>query len=176
MGVRVRSLVCGSMIWLMAASVSSVEAQIIPDGTLGQENSRVIPNLEVNGVGSEVIEGGAIRGANLFHSFSEFNIGEGRGAYFSNPAGIVNILSRVTGKNPSHILGTLGILGNANLFFLNPNGIIFGPNARLDLRGSFLATTADSFVFDSGFEFGASNPQPPLLTINIPVRHERLCG
>nr|MDJ0675230.1 filamentous hemagglutinin N-terminal domain-containing protein [Calothrix sp. MO_167.B42] len=107
---------------------------------------------------------------NLFHSFSNFNVDAGRGAFFSNPAGIENIISRVTGSNVSNILGTLGVLGNANLFFANPNGIVFGPNARLDVSGSFFATTSDSFTFDNGFEFSASNPQaPPLLTVNIPI-------
>ena len=67
--------------------------------------------------------GGAERGVNLFHSFLEFNIETGKGVYFANPVGIDNILARVTGNNISEIRGTLGVLGNANLFFLNPNGI-----------------------------------------------------
>ncbi|MDJ0617089.1 MAG: S-layer family protein [Calothrix sp. MO_192.B10] len=152
-------------------TVSSVRAQsITEDTTLGNENSQVIRDVLIRGILSDRIDGGATRGKNLFHSFSEFNINEGRGAYFSNPAGIENIISRVTGSNASNILGTLGILGNANLFFANPNGIIFGPNARLDVSGSFFASTSDSFTFDNGFEFSASNPQaPPLLTVNMPV-------
>ncbi|MBD0328055.1 MAG: filamentous hemagglutinin N-terminal domain-containing protein, partial [Pyrinomonadaceae bacterium] len=100
----------------------------------------------------------------------EFNIGEGRGAYFGNPSGITNIFSRVTGGNQSNILGTLGVLGPANLFLINPKGIVFGPNARLDVRGSFLAGTADSIIFNNGVEFSSTNPQgAPLLTVNIPV-------
>jgi filamentous hemagglutinin family protein len=87
-----------------------------------------------------------------------------------NPSGIQNILTRVTGGQVSNILGTLGVEGSANLFLLNPNGIVFGPNARLDVRGSFLGTTANSFVFPQGIEFSATNPQaPPLLTINVPI-------
>jgi filamentous hemagglutinin family protein len=133
---------------------SIVSAQIIPDETLAAESSVVTPD-NIRGIESGLAEGealrvrisgGAIRGSNLFHSFREFNIGEGKGGYFENPAAIENIFSRVTGSNPSNILGTLGVLGNANLFFLNPNGILFGPNASLDLRGSFLATTADIAV------------------------------
>ncbi len=144
-------------------------AQIVPDNTLGNENSVVTPNINIRGINSDRIDGGAIRGGNLFHSFQEFNVNEGRGAYFSNPDNIVNILTRVTGGNVSEILGTLGVLGNANLFLINPAGIVFGPNARLDVGGSFFATTADGILFD-GFEFAASNPEaPPLLTINIPL-------
>ena len=54
--------------------------KIIPDNTLGQENSVVVPNVEIKGVNSDRIDGGALRDSNLFHSFREFNIGEGRGA------------------------------------------------------------------------------------------------
>ncbi|MBP5972471.1 S-layer family protein [Brasilonema sp. CT11] len=145
------------------------KAQITPDNTLGAENSRVTQDV-IKGIPSDRIDGGAIRGANLFHSFQEFNINAGRGAYFSNPAGIANILTRVTGGNVSNIQGVLGVLGNANLFFINPNGIIFGPNARLDVGGSFLGSTANSLIFKDGFEFSATNPQaPPLLTITVPL-------
>ena len=146
---------------------SIVLAQIIPDDTLGAESSVVSPD-NIKGIESDRISGGAVRGSNLFHSFQEFNIGEGRGGYFDNPAAIENIFSRVTGSNPSNILGTLGVLGNANLFFLNPNGILFGPNASLDLKGSFIGTTADSIFFPDGKQFSGTNPEsPPLLTVNV---------
>ncbi|MBE9094152.1 filamentous hemagglutinin N-terminal domain-containing protein [Tychonema sp. LEGE 07203] len=143
--------------------------QIVPDGTLGPESSRAVSDT-INNLPSDRITGGATRGSSLFHSFGEFNIKEGRGAYFANPSGIANIFTRVTGGKSSNILGTLGVLGNANLFLINPKGIVFGPNARLDLRGSFVGSTADSVVFDNGFEFSSTNPQTsPLLTVNIPV-------
>ena len=146
----------------------SAVAQIIPDNTLGDESSVVVPDVEIKGIESDRLEGGAVRGNNLFHSFQEFNIDAGRGAYFANPAAIENIFSRVTGVNPSEIFGTLGVLGNANLFLMNPNGIIFGQNASLDLRGSFVGTTADSIVFPDGKEFSATNPGLiPLLTVNV---------
>lgn len=150
----------------IALPTPSVFAQIIPDSTLGAESSVVTPlTSQFN-----QIEGGAIRGANLFHSFQEFNVGDGQSVYFVNPVTIENILSRVTGNNPSHILGKLGVLGNANLFLLNPNGIVFGENAQLDIRGSLVASTADSLMFDNGFGFSASNPEvPPLLTVNVPI-------
>ncbi|MBD2492516.1 filamentous hemagglutinin N-terminal domain-containing protein [Aulosira sp. FACHB-615] len=144
-------------------------AQITPDSTLGNENS-TIRQETIQGINSDLITGGATRGANLFHSFSEFNIPAGRGAYFANPPAIQNILTRVTGGNPSNILGTLGVLGNANLFLINPNGISFGSTARLDIKGSFVAATADSLTFGNNLEFSATNPQaPPLLNVNIPI-------
>ncbi|MEB3122715.1 MAG: filamentous hemagglutinin N-terminal domain-containing protein [Snowella sp.] len=146
---------------------SLVSAQIRTDETLGAENSIVTPNIEINGILSDRIDGGAIRGSNLFHSFSELNVAEGHGVYFSNPAGISNIISRVTGGNSSSILGKLGALGHANLFLINPNGIIFGPQASLDLGGSFVATTANAIEFNGQGLFSASEPNiPPLLTVN----------
>ncbi|BAZ65678.1 filamentous hemagglutinin outer membrane protein [Fischerella sp. NIES-4106] len=149
--------------------VGKAVAQITPDGSLGAESSVVNPDV-IDGIGSDRIDGGAIRGANLFHSFQDFNIDAGRGAYFSNPAGIANILTRVTGGNPSNIQGKLGVLGNANLFLLNPKGIFFGQNASLDVGGSFFATTANSLLFEGGLEFSATDLQTsPQLSINIPI-------
>ncbi|MEH2169224.1 MAG: S-layer family protein [Nostoc sp.] len=144
-------------------------AQITPDGTLGNNSSIITPNVNIKGLPADRIDGGAIRGANLFHSFGEFNVRESQRVYFANPTGISNILTRVTGSNISNILGTLGVNGGANLFFINPNGILFGKNARLDVAGSFVASTANSFVFGNGLKFSATNPQTPsaLLTVNL---------
>jgi len=159
----------------LLTNTNLVKAQVIPvaDTTLTPENSQIF----FVGNNNYIIEGGAIRGNNLFHSFSQFNVGEGRGVYFINPSGnIDNIIGRVTGTNVSNILGTLGILNSsfavddANLFLINPNGINFGANAQLFLNGSFVASTADGLIFENGFEFKASSPNiPPLMTINIPV-------
>jgi filamentous hemagglutinin family protein len=153
----------GGALW-----INSAVAQVTPDGTLGAESSIVIPNVEINGVNSDRIDGGATRGSNLFHSFKEFNVGENRGAYFSNPDGITNIISRVTGGSASNIHGTLGVLGSANLFFINPSGIIFGRSARLDVGGSFIGSTASSIQFGEQGFFSATNPtnNVSLLTIN----------
>jgi filamentous hemagglutinin family protein len=157
----VGSLVIGGA--LIASFGNCAFAQIVPDTTLGNESStvtRVRPTIDQ-------INGGATRGTNLFHSFQEFNVGEGRSAYFTNPAGIENILTRVTGTNSSNILGTLGISGgNANLFLINPNGIIFGSNARLDVGGSFTATTANAIKLGDTGLFSASEPATSnLLTV-----------
>ncbi len=145
-------------------------AQPIPDTTLGRESSVVVPSLDTNGKPSTRIEGGASRGANLFHSFQQFGVGKEQSVYLSNPANINNIFIRVTGSNTSTILGTLGITGNANLFLLNPNGVIFGSDASLNLNGSFLATTASSLSFADGTQFSATVPQnSSLLTVSAPI-------
>ena len=108
---------------------------ITPDITLdgseeGLENSRIQP--PTTGDLSIVIDGGASRGAALFHSFEQFNIGENQQVFFTNPPNIDAIISRVTGDTASTLNGTLGVLGPADLFLLNPNGILFGPNAQLN--------------------------------------------
>jgi filamentous hemagglutinin family protein len=168
-GNKLTSLSCWVMGFAIASSFNCDQAQsnIVPDNTLGAESSVVTPNVNINGTLSQQIDGGAIRGTNLFHSFREFNINEEPGAYFTNPTGIENIISRVTGGNISNIQGTLGVLGNANLFLINPSGIIFGRGARLDVGGSFVATTANAIGFDNQGFFSADNPNnPPLLTVN----------
>ncbi len=162
---------------LTSIKPSLAQSNILPDNTLGAEKSQIVPNVNnKNGIPTTLIEGGAQRGENLFHSFEEFNVSEGQGAYFLVPNdGIENVLTRVTGNNPSTINGILGTISNrnfdptsANLFLINPNGIIFGKNSSLDLGGSFVVTTANAIEFgDQGF-FSATFPQRPseLLTIS----------
>ncbi|XGW00949.1 MAG: filamentous hemagglutinin N-terminal domain-containing protein (plasmid) [Leptolyngbya sp. BL-A-14] len=143
-------------------------AQVTPDNSLGIEKSVVTPDV-INGLPSDRITGGAVRGTNLFHSFQQFLIKDGQRAYFDPGTNIVNIFSRITGGSRVDILGTLGVLSNANLYLISPNGILFGPNARLDLKGSFVASTASGVNFADGSQYNATNQDSPLLTIATPI-------
>lgn len=111
------------------------------------------------------ITDGLKQGNNLFHSFEKFNVDSGAKVLFED-SGVTNILGRVTGNEASAILGTLGVTGEANLFLINPNGIIFGNNSSLDVSGSFVATTADAVRFGEQGFFDTSPNEIPLLTIN----------
>ncbi|MEQ9358171.1 two-partner secretion domain-containing protein [Coleofasciculus chthonoplastes] len=144
-------------------SVSSVQGQVVPDGTL-PTNVNSSDNLQFT------ITGGSQAGENLFHSFHEFSVPTGGSAWFDNTSTVQNIISRVTGDSISNIDGLLKAQGNANLFLLNPNGIIFGAEAALDLGGSFIASTADSVEFADDTEFSATNPSASsVLTVSVPV-------
>ncbi|WP_341531962.1 filamentous hemagglutinin N-terminal domain-containing protein (plasmid) [Nostoc sp. UHCC 0302] len=144
-------------------TIFSCKAQIIPDTTLPQNTTT---NLKKNTI---VIEGGSQSGNNLFHSFIEFSITKDNTVFFNNATNIQNIISRVTGSSTSNIDGLIRANGTANLFLINPNGIVFGQNARLDIGGSFVGSTASSINFSNGFRFSARNPQTkPLLTISVP--------
>ncbi|WNZ21525.1 filamentous hemagglutinin N-terminal domain-containing protein [Leptolyngbya sp. NK1-12] len=160
------NLLLGWLVFLSLSVPLAVAAQVVPDATLGNENSRV-RRATVRGREADLIEGGAARGRNLFHSFREFGVREGDAAYFANPINIENIFGRVTGNNPSNILGTLGVDGAANLFLMNPNGILFGPNASLDIQGSFMGTTANTIQFGNfGWFSTTDGTAPGLLTVN----------
>ncbi|ELR99021.1 filamentous hemagglutinin N-terminal domain-containing protein [Gloeocapsa sp. PCC 73106] len=136
-------------------------------GQIEADNSLPMPT-QVRRVNNGVeIREGTSAGVNLFHSFTNFSVPEGDTANFinNNPA-IRNVISRVTGLNPSEILGKIkagGSATNFNLFLVNPQGIIFGPHASLDLNGSFVATTAEGIQFDNYGYFSAINPNDPSL-------------
>ena len=138
-----------------------ISAQITPDGTTSTTVTPTETGVQ--------IDNGDSNGGNLFHSFGGFSVPTGTEAFFNNASDIVNIFSRVTGGNISNIDGILRANGTANLFLINPAGIVFDENASLQLGGSFYGSTANSIVFPDG-EFSATDlDNSPLITVNAPI-------
>src|SRR6516165_10343356 len=160
-----RALILGASLLAFGGVVphgyAQVTTAITPDATLGTAVSRTGNLYNING--------GTITGANQFHSFTLFSVGTGDIASFNGPAGIQNIVSRVTGGVRSDIDGTLrSTIAGANLFLLNPAGILFGPNASLDIQGSFHATTADYIKLGADGIFFADPAKPTVLSVAPP--------
>lgn len=159
----VRLAVVGAIVGSAIAFGSTAIAQVVPDATLGSTVSGASG-------GVQTITGGTTRETNLFHSFDRFSVPTNGTAFFDNAPNIQNILTRVTGGSISDIDGLIRANGAANLFLLNPNGIVFGQNARLDIGGSFVATTASSINFADGTQFSATpDTGAPLLTVSVPL-------
>ncbi|MCP4702754.1 MAG: filamentous hemagglutinin N-terminal domain-containing protein, partial [Gammaproteobacteria bacterium] len=130
-------------------------AEVITDGTLGKEARALAgPDYAIKA------DLGVRHGGNLFHSFRDFNLHSGESAVFSGPASINNVLARVTGGRESEINGALrSAIPDADLYLINPAGIVFGPDASLDVQGSFHATAADYIKLGEQGHFNASAPE-----------------
>lgn len=173
---RVRSLmvgVIGSLSSMLLASMT--QAQMIPDATL---NTQTFGACDGSG-GICGITSGTERGRNLFHSFQQFSLPNGDVAAFFTEPTIQNVIVRVTGIGQpfvSNINGAIATFDNTfnlaprNFFLLNPNGIVFGPNARVLVGGSFLASTAERMLFQDGTILETRDQTvAPLLTVSVPT-------
>jgi filamentous hemagglutinin family protein len=165
--MRTRSVAFG---WFVGLSMGmalghagAVRGQIVPD-------ERTVERSQVStAIGNSLfvqIDGGAVRGPNIFHQFDQFSLPSQGVAFFNNAATIRNIITRVSGNRASTIDGELRANGTANLFLINPNGIVLGPNASLNLGGAFVATTATTVEFGNQGSWDASTATVPLLTVN----------
>ncbi len=138
---------------------TNLYAEITLDNTF---NNNILDGPDY-AIGAEL---GQQYGNNLFHSFSEFSLNANESATFSGPNNINNIISRVTGGSISNIDGTLtNTIPNSNFYLINPAGLIFGPNAVLDMQGSFHASSADTLYLQDGGQFNAINPKNSNLTV-----------
>ena len=161
-----------ALTWLVASVPLSLQAQtILPDSTLPLRTlvQQSTPN---GGPRLWTVTGGTPnQGGNLlFHSFLFFTLGNGETVLFDNAPTVDHIFARVTGTVASSLPGTLRSSHPTNLFLMNPRGIIMNSLTRLDLGGSFLATTGDRLLFEDGLSFDAAPANaPPLLVINPPT-------
>jgi filamentous hemagglutinin family protein len=156
---------------LVGFFLSVSHAEVTLDGTLGPSGPISGPDYLISD------DLGQLKGSNLFHSFGIFNVNTGESATFTGPNNVENILGRVTGGNASFIDGRLSSqIPGANLFLMNPSGLMFGPNATLDLSGSFHATTADYIGLADGGRFDAATPSHSVLTAAPPEAFGFLSG
>lgn len=130
------------------------------DGTVGAAGHLGAPQT-LSGSDVKITQDmGTTKGGNVFQSFKEFNIGSGQTVTFTeNSAGFINnVIARVTGKETSNINGTLRVTpeGHANFYLLNPNGVLFGSGAHIDVPGDFHVTTAHFIKFQDGAKYGAN--------------------
>jgi filamentous hemagglutinin family protein len=162
-----RGVLCACIL----ALAGGARAGVTLDGTVGPAGSLSGPHFAIPA------EVGSTRGANLFHSFGRFSLTSSESATFTGPPAIQNIIGRVTGGEASNIDGLVrSSIGGANLYLLNPSGILFGPNARLDVSGSFYASTADYLRLSDGGRFDARNPAASTLTLAPPAAFGFLGG
>ena len=152
----------------------SVGSQGSPSGTPGYLGS--VHTLSPGGGGSDVNvtqSMGTTVGHNVFQSFSQFNISKGQTVTFEedNKGFVDNVIARVSGKDVSQINGTLRVTpdgGRANFYLLNPNGVLFGNGASIDVPGDFHVTTAHFIKFQDGAKYG-SDPVHSRLTSAAPA-------
>jgi filamentous hemagglutinin family protein len=164
------------LLLLAALGSSPGRAQVVRDGSLGDAPAGLVPaGIDPDGLVATYLiteqlgerPGG---GPNLFHSFSSFGIREGETAAFTGPAGIENVVGRVTGGSVSQIEGTLrSTIPGADVFLINPAGVAFGNNAKLDVQGSFHMSTADSVRLADGSRFAANPPAGEVLSVAPPA-------
>ena len=150
-------------VFIALSVITMGHAGVVLDGTLGRSGPLTGPNYMINAdLGKQV-------GGNLFHSFSSFNITRTESAIFRGPGAVENIISRVTGGSSSTIDGLLkSEIQGANLYLLNPAGVMFGPNASLDISGSFHVSTADYLKLGQDGFFYATTPEKSVLTTAPP--------
>ncbi|MFZ0407066.1 MAG: filamentous hemagglutinin N-terminal domain-containing protein, partial [Cyanobium sp.] len=130
--------------------------------------TQVTTSLNNGGTTTYTINAGTTRGNYLFHSFAAFGLKTNEIAHFNNANSVHSIFGRVTGLSPSQIDGLIKANGAANLYLINPNGIVFGPNATIDIGGAFFASTANAVTFnDYSFSAATGNDVPELLTSDI---------
>jgi len=143
--------------------VLATRAEVVLDGSLGPGGALAGPDYSITA------DLGRRAGANLFHSFSVLDIGAGESATFSGPADVLRIVSRVTGGAPSSIDGTLrSSIAGADFFLINPAGVMFGPQATVDVGGAFHVATAQQIQFSDGAVFSAVSPDANSLSVAAP--------
>lgn len=172
MALRARS-------WLSLLAASTALA-VLPAAAWGQ--TAIAPDVGAGlALGTTVaqagrvftVDGGTLSGANLFHSFSQFSLGQGDTAQWTRATGaasVRNVINRVTGGQASRIAGTLDstALPNASFFFINPAGVVFTEGARVNVPAAAYFSTAGELRFADGGRFAVAAPNGSTLSMAAP--------
>lgn len=150
---------------LLALAAPAGRAEVVLDGSVGTQGK-----LTLNGQDVRITpEMGTTRGGNLFHSFETFGVPQGDAVTFEGPQGLTNVIGRVTGPDVSQIHGTLrSTVPAASLWLLNPNGLVVGKTARIDVPGALHLSTADELRFEDGSTYSARDLPGSTLTAADP--------
>ena len=142
---------------------SQVAATVKTDGSVGPAQILLGPDYIINN------DLGTTVGNNLFHSFQSFSIDQTESATFNGPHTIENVISRITGGEVSNIDGLLrSEIGTTAFYFINPAGIVFGKNARVDVPGDFNASTAAELRFADGTAYNTLSDSISTLSMSAP--------
>ncbi len=103
-------------------------------------------------------------------NWDSFSIKQGERVNFNQPRSSSVALNRVTGGSVSDIQGAL--TANGQVFLINPNGIVFGKNATVDVAGLIASTSDinDSDFMNGKFEFTGSGSGSIVNEGNITVK------
>ena len=101
-----------------------------------------------------------------------FSIGQSETVTFRQPSSSAIALNRVFGQNPSQILG--GLNANGQVFVLNPNGVLFGSTAQVNVGGLVASSLnlsdadflAGNYIFSNSSKAGSVLNQGTLSAVN----------
>ncbi|KAA0590395.1 filamentous hemagglutinin family protein [Azospirillum lipoferum] len=154
---------CRYALVMTAFCAFQARADILTDGSVG-------PALHLSGPTMVISEElGTRKGNNLFHSFNKFEVGEGQSARFRGSPDIRRVITRVSGGESTKIFGNVSSeIDGSDLIMINPNGFVMGPNAAINVTGSFHASTATEIQFPDGKTFSARSTSSPALSMAEP--------
>jgi len=156
------------------ATAQAANAQVATNITPDTAAATTLGTVVTHAGATHVVDGGTLKGTNLFHSFQNFDLGQGETAQWVYTAGdansITNVVNRVTGGSPSSIFGMLDstAIPNADFYFINPAGIVFGEGAQVNVPAAAHFSTASELHFADGKTMSIATPSGSILSVSAP--------
>jgi len=188
---RIARGACGALALLLAPSTPGIAQQAAPvyfDGSLGFEGPAYSTPDLIDGVGVEYQidycpscgvdthpfgSQGQLVGASLFQSLRDIDVPAGDAARFavSEPGVSVDyVFARITSGQETQFGGDLRSDLAADIYLLNPYGLMFGAGSQIDVKGTFYVSTADEVRFDDGSTFETrADGSVPAIAVGAPA-------